>query len=304
MQNKLLSITRNIVPYIKELRPLAGSITAVILWQQLDYWFARSPDSFYKFLSPPKTNHEKYRIGDSWTEELGFSEFEFRTAFDKIGVRHTSKGAFNAAENPFSKNDHEYYFCSYHDKMKGITYYFRNHELADKALDSLVHTQDSPVTKEPSVTETNNLQLQNPSIPSSTIYTETTSENNHNTQRQELKKETNIVVEDEKINQVFTQDQHTAAKKVLAEIPLEKQHQVLTLLTVIFKETLIKSPIGYLVGVVKNVKNGTFIPVSSPSTSSKPAKSKVPEIWERLGFNSLEEYGQHSFNQQMATMKA
>ncbi|MCK5924626.1 MAG: hypothetical protein KAG10_01895, partial [Methylococcales bacterium] len=153
MQNRLLSITRNIIPYVKELRPIAGSVTSVLLWQQLDYWFAKSPDSFYKFLSPPQTNHEKYRIGDSWTEEMGFSEKEFRNAFDKIGIRHTSKGAFNKTETPFIRNGKEVFFCSYHDKMKGITFYFRNHDLADKALDSLVKTEACPVTAQREVTE-------------------------------------------------------------------------------------------------------------------------------------------------------
>ena len=39
MKNKILTLFRNNIPYIKELRILSGSVTASILMQQLDYWF-------------------------------------------------------------------------------------------------------------------------------------------------------------------------------------------------------------------------------------------------------------------------
>lgn len=57
MRNRLLSLTRNSIPYVKELRSIAGSVTAVILWQQLDYWFEKYPDGFFKFMSPPEHEH-------------------------------------------------------------------------------------------------------------------------------------------------------------------------------------------------------------------------------------------------------
>ena len=73
MRNKILTLFRNNVPYIKELRQLSGSVTASILMQQLDYWFEKKPGGFYKFLEPCE-NNELYKTGDSWTEELGFSK--------------------------------------------------------------------------------------------------------------------------------------------------------------------------------------------------------------------------------------
>ena len=81
MRNKILTLFRNNVPYIKELRQLSGSVTASILMQQLDYWFEKKPGGFYKFLEPCE-NNELYKTGDSWTEELGFSKYEFKTALD------------------------------------------------------------------------------------------------------------------------------------------------------------------------------------------------------------------------------
>ncbi len=46
MKNKILTLFRNNIPYIKELRMLSGSVTASILMQQLDYWFEKSPNGF------------------------------------------------------------------------------------------------------------------------------------------------------------------------------------------------------------------------------------------------------------------
>jgi hypothetical protein len=154
MKNRLLSIIKGSIPYIKELRPIAGSVTAVILWQQLDYWFEKYPDGYYKFLSPPENAHPSYKTGDSWCEELGFSKEEFRCAFDKIGVRHSSKTAFNKVENPFLKNKNELFFASYQDKLKKMTFYYRNHDLADKALTELVTIKPKPKRKTATENET------------------------------------------------------------------------------------------------------------------------------------------------------
>ena len=144
MRNHLLSITRRTIPYLPDLRPIAGSVTASILMQQLDYWFSQKPDGFYKFLSP--CGHEAYREGDSWEEELAFSVDEFRTAFDRIGVRHGSKKAYKAAVASGSEFIAEAkdgtttvkFYSSYHDKIKGLTFYFRNHPVVDERLNSLV----------------------------------------------------------------------------------------------------------------------------------------------------------------------
>ena len=133
MKNRLLSITRGIIPYVKELRPYAGSISACILMQQLEYWFEKiESDSFYKFLSPCK--NEFYKEGDSWCEEIGISEKEFRNAFDNIGLRHASKNQFETSTDKFQGK----FYASYNDKIKGLTFYFRNDELVDNALNEIV----------------------------------------------------------------------------------------------------------------------------------------------------------------------
>lgn len=124
------------IPYRKELREYAGSVTGSLLMQQLDYWFAHHPDGFYKFLDPTP-NNVRYSEGDSWTEELGFSKAEFRTAFDQIGVRYLSKSTYFKAVKPFEVKDCEKFYCSYHDKKNGLTWYFRNHDKVDRMIEDL-----------------------------------------------------------------------------------------------------------------------------------------------------------------------
>src|SRR5438045_500336 len=109
MRNKILSITRSSIPYVKELRrlPYVKSLAACVLMQQLDYWFEKYPQGFYKFLESCPDQYA-YKQGDSWTEELGISADEFRTAFDQIGVRYKSKKEFDAAADKFQGK----YYCS------------------------------------------------------------------------------------------------------------------------------------------------------------------------------------------------
>jgi len=144
MKNKILYLTRNTIPYVKELYPLAGSVSGCLLMQQLDYWFERREEGYYKFLEP--VDHEKYQPGGSWTEELGFSKDEFRTAFDKIGVRYNSKTQYLAMVSkgdPFQGK----YYCSYFDNKMHCTWYFRNHDLLDAALDALISNDNNRIKK-------------------------------------------------------------------------------------------------------------------------------------------------------------
>lgn len=133
MRNRILQITRNMIPYVKELNSVSGNILSSILMQQLDYWFERHPDGFWKFLEA-SPNHERYKLGDSWLEETGMSVAEFRTAFDKIGHRYKSKSEFDKSEDKF----HGRYYASYVDKRSNLTHYVRNHALVDQKLDELI----------------------------------------------------------------------------------------------------------------------------------------------------------------------
>jgi hypothetical protein len=182
MRNRALALAARPIPYIKELREITGAVTAAILMQQLDHWFNVYPEGFYKFLSP--CDSPLCKAGEAWTEELGFSEEEFRTAFDRIGVRYGSKRSFDAADNAFllitDKKQEEMLYASYHDKIKGLTYYFRNHELVDAKIDEIMARRPAPetgkaklrnratpssVTRQSQVTETENPDLRKQTTP-------------------------------------------------------------------------------------------------------------------------------------------
>ena len=83
------------VAYRPQFARLTGSATAAILLQQIMFlWDSKDRQPFYKFKSP--CGHEKYRAGDSWCEELAFTEAEFDNAIKKVGTkikRGTSKQA-------------------------------------------------------------------------------------------------------------------------------------------------------------------------------------------------------------------
>lgn len=137
-KRKMFSFFKNNIPYFKDLRQITGSVTGAILMSQLEYWFEKYPDGFYKFLEP--ADHELYREGQSWTEELGFSAKEFRCAFDVIGYRYKSKRQFDDAKNKFivkKESESFVYYCCYHDKIKFLTYYFRN-PVVDTEIDKII----------------------------------------------------------------------------------------------------------------------------------------------------------------------
>ena len=123
---------QKLLKYCPKLNTITGSVTASILMCQLEYWFGKTKDQpFYKFLEP--CEDVCYKTGDSWTEELGFSRFEFRTAFSKIGMTYPSKTAYLKSKDPFQGK----LYLSYRDRIKKRTYYVRNTQAVNALLLSL-----------------------------------------------------------------------------------------------------------------------------------------------------------------------
>jgi len=82
------------VPYRPILKELVGDTNAAILLQQIAFWFVISERKpFYKFVAP--NSHPLYQHGDSWVEELGFTEAEYNRALKKIATRIRAKAAPN-----------------------------------------------------------------------------------------------------------------------------------------------------------------------------------------------------------------
>lgn len=93
----ILGQDRTIIPYRKQLRPLAKSILSTILLSQIIYWWEKNKfQPFYKYKLPPAKQTEDetdeqyqerikfYREGDSWCEELGCTKDEFDAAIGNI----------------------------------------------------------------------------------------------------------------------------------------------------------------------------------------------------------------------------
>jgi len=144
MENKLLTITRERIPYIPELKRKLKNTNATILMVYFEKLFYQSEgEPFYKFLSKPLKGNIFYKQGGSWCEELVFSEKEVRAAYKKLGISYKSKRAFedkvDQRKNIFiNEEGEEFFYCSYHDKIKGITFYHRNHVVVEELIGKLI----------------------------------------------------------------------------------------------------------------------------------------------------------------------
>ena len=148
MKNFSAANTSRVIPYNPLYRQIGKTVTGAILFQQMEYWFAKMGKPFYKFTEPSEKN-SYYKDGQSWTEELGFSADEFRTAFDNIGIRYSSKAEYETAVIMNRETGGRLdvfagkFYCSYHDKIKGITVYYRNHSKTDERLSVFTETNNT-----------------------------------------------------------------------------------------------------------------------------------------------------------------
>jgi hypothetical protein len=86
LAGKLLANDGKLVNYRPEMRAIAGDTLAGILLSRIWFWWnQKDKEAFYKFNAP--CQHEKYRPGDSWREELGFTRSELTTALGKIATK-------------------------------------------------------------------------------------------------------------------------------------------------------------------------------------------------------------------------
>ncbi len=123
----------NFVRYNPNLNEVTGSINASLLMDRLEHWFeVQKNKPFYKFTTPPAKKHAAYKVGDSWTEQLGFTKSEFDASFLKIGIKHQSKEKFEVEQHlkkQFMVKGKEMFYCSYYERLTHKVYYVRNHEL-------------------------------------------------------------------------------------------------------------------------------------------------------------------------------
>ncbi|MHA2642854.1 MAG: hypothetical protein V2G41_09425 [bacterium JZ-2024 1] len=138
---RTLGFVAELKVYSPTLKRELGSLKASILMQYLETIFSLYGDGFAKF-SGPSPKNPCYENGCSFFEELEFSEEEFRSAFDVIGVRHKSRTSFERAREAgrqfIGEDGVERYYCSYFDRRLGLTFYFRNHQHVERLIDRLL----------------------------------------------------------------------------------------------------------------------------------------------------------------------
>lgn len=124
--------TRKAILYRPEFNLVTGSVTASILLNQIIFWAAQgNGEPFYKFQQP--CGHEKYRDGDSWCEELGFSRKEFLGAIAKIGtkvIKGVSKTDAFKGESPQN-------LVIYWTDASRVTWWQLNIDLAEKLISGI-----------------------------------------------------------------------------------------------------------------------------------------------------------------------
>lgn len=76
---KIMADEKSVISYRPRFNKHTGSVLATILLQQAAYWWCKMGEKpYYKFKEPCAA--AKYKAGESWCEELGFSRREFDTA--------------------------------------------------------------------------------------------------------------------------------------------------------------------------------------------------------------------------------
>ncbi|WP_298150846.1 hypothetical protein [Flavobacterium sp.] len=268
----------HVIPYAKELNSITGGILSTILLVQLNYWFERYPDGFYKFLEP--SNHPAYRPGTSWTEELGMTVAEFRTAFDAIGHRYTSKTKYLQTEQSGADKFLGRYFVSYIDKRSNMTFYVRNHTNLDQKLSEIAAFNDKPKSKignsqSPGDAETSSLEIakahlqeiQSPDL----VYTKTTDQiinSNNNLRPREFNQ---LVVDMDSCSSDFDglvmpnleAKELEGLKLQLMNCPKNDRQSVCDEIEGLRRQQKIKSsPVSLARALITAVNGGTFVPTA------------------------------------------
>jgi hypothetical protein len=120
------------------------SANAILLMQQLEFMFSMANgDPFAKHVAPPSGFNPYYEEGDSWTEELAFSNEEFSNAFRLLGKTYTSKGQWDAAVNAYNGGHGDCPFdgqmyAAYNDRGGRVMVWLRNHTVMDEMIDVMV----------------------------------------------------------------------------------------------------------------------------------------------------------------------
>lgn len=115
---------KTLIVYRPRLNQITGGVLPTILLQQIIYWANKNSNLFYKFMRP--CNHELYRPGDSWEEELGFSRRELDGSLKCIAKKYNPK----REEVPTDS------FIVFYTDIRRLTWYSVNWNRLNAAIES------------------------------------------------------------------------------------------------------------------------------------------------------------------------
>lgn len=129
--------TLSYVKYYPHLHVYFKSDRTPLLIAKLEYWFSKEKfrNGFFKFLEP--CPHRLCKKGDTWAEELGWKRDLFKSIFDRVGTRYTSKTAYLKAiqeSDPFKGK----LYISYYDRKTNRTFFLRNHSFVDQLFKNMM----------------------------------------------------------------------------------------------------------------------------------------------------------------------
>lgn len=178
--------------YVPELRQLFdGDEKTCLMMAQLEYWFGKYPNGFYKFMDIPKGENPGYKTGQSWAEEMGMSVDKIKNGLASICESYNSYTDYKKQEGDKFKGK---FYLRYFHKPSHQMYFLRNHELVNRELKnhsleelSIIFREKCSVgfgnSEKPSSTneETDNLEV----IEGEFVFTENNSKNNSKNNSQE-----------------------------------------------------------------------------------------------------------------------
>jgi len=142
---------KSLIIYRPRLNQITGSVLSSILLHQIIYWAYKSNNLFYKFKEP--CNHKLYKPGDSWTEELGFTRWEYETALKRIAEKYNPKNE----EIPTDS------IVIYYTDIRRLTWYSVNWNKLNTAIEeTFIRKEEIPLyeKRECPFTKSGNVSLQ------------------------------------------------------------------------------------------------------------------------------------------------
>lgn len=130
------------IAYRPRLNTIIDSVVSTLILCQSMYYAEHTSNPFYKFLAP--CEHEKYKRGDSWMEELALSRYEVMAGLKRIAQKVSNK------TQQFDPDVYMWYWTD----MSRLTWFCVNWNAVNKAFEL-----QFPVSQETLLTKVKKLDL-------------------------------------------------------------------------------------------------------------------------------------------------